>query len=150
MSTNEEKFKILLSGYMDGELSPDQESELKEHLKGCSECQKELDAFQKLKEVTGAMKYADVPEHVWENYWKSMYRRFELGLGWIFLSIGVILILCTVVFYLIKDFFLNPAEPLILKIGIAGVIAGFMILLVSVLRERIFAHKRDRYAEIKR
>ncbi len=150
MSTNEEKYKILLSGYIDGELNPDEEAELKEHLKGCSECRKELEAFEKLKEVTGAMKYADIPEHVWENYWRSMYRRFELGLGWIFLSIGVILILCTTAFYLIKDFFLNPAEPIILKIGIAAAIVGFIILLVSVLRERIFAFKRDRYSEIQR
>lgn len=150
MSTNEDNYRIMLSGYIDGELSSEEKSELEEHIKSCEECKKELQVFNKLKEMTGAMKYADVPEHVWDNYWKSMYKRIELGIGWILLSIGGVLILSTAIFYLIRDFFMNPAEPLILKIGLATAIVGFFVLIVSVLRERIFAQKQDRYSEVKR
>ena len=150
MNEHEEKFKIMLAGYIDGELEPNEKTELEQHLKGCDECRKELEVFHKLKEVTGAMKYADIPEHVWDNYWRGLYRRFELGVGWKMLSIGVMVVLGFGLFELIKGFFLNPAEPILLKIGVAALGIGFIVLLVSVLRERIFAHKRDRYGEVKR
>jgi len=83
MNSGEDKYKIMLSGYIDGELSSDEKAELEMHLKTCSDCRKELEVFQELKEVTGAMKYADIPEHVWDNYWRGIYRRLELGIGWI-------------------------------------------------------------------
>ena len=150
MNSGEEKFKILLSGYIDGELSPDEMTELEMHLKTCSDCRKELEVFQELKEVTGAMKYADIPEHVWDNYWRGIYRRLELSIGWILFSLGAVLILACMCYGIFQNFFLNPDEPLILKIGVGTLILGAIFLLVSVTRERIFAYRRDRYKEIKR
>lgn len=150
MNSGEEKFKILLSGYIDGELSPDEKTELEMHLKTCSDCRKELEVFQELKEVTGAMKYADIPEHVWDNYWRGIYRRLELSIGWILFSLGAVLILACMCYGVFQNFFLNPDEPLILKIGVGTLILGAIFLLVSVTRERIFAYRRDRYKEIKR
>ena len=150
MNSGEDKYKIMLSGYIDGELSSDEKAELEMHLKTCSDCRKELEVFQELKEVTGAMKYADIPEHVWDNYWRGIYRRLELGIGWILFSIGAIIILACMCYGIFQNFFLNPDEPLILKIGVGTLILGAIFLLVSVTRERIFAYRRDRYKEIKR
>jgi len=146
----EEKYKIRLSGYIDDELSTDERRDFEAHLTGCTECRKELDSFRKLKEVTGAMKYADIPEQVWEGYWADIYRRLERGLGWVFISIGVIVILSFGCFHLLNDFFLNPDEPVLLKIGIGFGIIGVIILFVSLIRERLFASKRDRYDEVER
>lgn len=140
----------MLAGYIDGELTPEERADVEQHLRSCDECKKELEAFQKLKEVTGAMRYADIPEHVWENYWHGLYRRLELGLGWILLSIGVVLLLGFGLFCLIKDFFLAPAEPLLVKIGVGAGGLGLIVLLVSIIRERLFAYRHDRYKEIQR
>ena len=96
------------------------------------------------------MKYADIPEHVWDNYWRGIYRRLELGIGWIFFSIGAIIILACGCYGIFQNFFMNPDEPLILKIGVATLALGAIVLLVSVLRERVFAYRRDRYKEVKR
>lgn len=147
---NEDNYRIMLSGYIDDELDRDEKRELESHLKECDDCRIELEAFNKLKEVTGAMKYADVPEHVWEKYWQSIYRKFELGIGWVFLSIGIVIVLGFISFEMFERFFMNPDKSLLLKIGVGSLIAGFLVLLVSVLRERIFAFKRDRYSEVKR
>jgi len=146
----EEKYRIKLAGYIDDELSPDERQEYENHLEGCAECRNELESFRKLKEVTGAMKYADIPEQVWEGYWAGIYKRLERGLGWIFISIGIILVLSFGGFHLCKDFFLNSDEPILLKIGVGSGIVGFIILFVSLLRERLFASKRDRYDEVTR
>ena len=140
----------MLSGYIDGELTDEEKVDLERHLKSCTECTAELEAFQKLKEVTGAMKYADVPEYVWENYWSGIYKRFERGIGWILLSIGAIILLGFGGYSLISDFFLNPEEPLLLKLAIGAGGLGFIVLLVSTIRERLFAYNRDRYKEIQR
>lgn len=140
----------MLSGYIDDELSADEKADLEKHMKSCEDCSKELKAFRKLKEVTGAMRYADIPEHVWDNYWRGIYRRIELGLGWMLLSIGAIVLIGCGCYYLIKDFFMDPAAPLLVKIGVGAGGLGMIILLVSIIRERLFAFRRDRYAEVKR
>jgi len=140
----------MLSGYIDGELSSDEKAELESRLKIDEHLRKELEAFKTLKEVTGAMKYADVPQYVWDNYWKSLYHRLELGIGWILLSVGIIIILAFGSFYLVRDFFLSPEPPLLLKIGLGAGGLGLIILVVSACRERLFAYNRDRYKEIER
>jgi len=146
----EEKYRVKLAGYIDDELTPDEKRDYENHLEGCAECRKELESFRKLKEVTGAMRYADIPEQVWEGYWAGVYKRLERGLGWIFVSIGVIIILSYGGFHLCKDFFMNSDAPILLRIGVGSGIVGFIILFVSLLRERLFASKRDRYDEVTR
>ncbi|UCD17072.1 MAG: zf-HC2 domain-containing protein [Candidatus Zixiibacteriota bacterium] len=146
----ENRYHVMLSGYIDGELTPEETAEFERHLAGNPELQRELEAFRKLKEVTGAVKYADIPEAVWEGYWASLYRRFERNTGWILLSISVIILATLGCFYLIRDFFMGPQSPLLLKIAVGSGILGFIFLAVSAVRERIFAYKRDRYKEVQR
>ncbi len=140
----------MLSGYIDGELSPEEKAEFEKHLESDPELQQELAVFGKLKEVTGAMKYADIPESVWEGYWHSVYRRMERGIGWVLVSIGAIIVLSFGLYAFIKDFFFDPGVPIILKIGIGAGGLGLIILLVSIIRETIFAYRRDRYKEVQR
>lgn len=146
----DEKYKIMLAGYIDGELTPEESAEFERHLKDDPELQKELESFRKLKEVTGAMKYADVPEVIWENYWAGLYRRLERGFGWIFVSIAVIVISAFGCYHLFKDFFFNSTAPVLIRIAVAAGILGVIVLLVSIIRERVFAYTHDRYREVKR
>ncbi|MDD3732187.1 MAG: zf-HC2 domain-containing protein, partial [candidate division Zixibacteria bacterium] len=82
----------LLAGYVDGELSDDERRAFETALVTDPELRRELEEFKKLKEVTGLMTYADLPEEVWENYWQSLYRKLERGFGWIFMSLGAIIL----------------------------------------------------------
>jgi hypothetical protein len=150
MNMNNDNFRILLSGYIDDELTSEERADFERHLQDCAECQKELETFRRLREVTGAMKYADIPEQVWEGYWSSIYRRLERGLGWILISMAVIILSGFGGYHLLQDFFLNPEKPLLLKVGIGCGMAGFIVLFVSILRERLFACRRDRYDEVTR
>jgi predicted anti-sigma-YlaC factor YlaD len=147
---NCDKIKELLAGYQDGELDAEQLEKVQKHLDGCSDCRAELTRLEKVKEVAGKVKFNDLPLEVWEGYWQGIYRRVERGLGWIFLSIGAIIMAAVGGFYLVRDFFLDPAVAIIPKVGVGGLIIGGSFLLVSVLRERIFAYNRDRYREVQR
>ena len=44
----------------------------------------------------------------------------------------------------------DPEVALWVKIGVTGVGAGVIFLLVSFIRERLFAYNRERYREVTR
>ncbi len=46
-----EKFKILLSAYLDREITKDEEEKLLEHLKKCADCTRELEYLKEIKKV---------------------------------------------------------------------------------------------------
>jgi hypothetical protein len=44
----------------------------------------------------------------------------------------------------------DTQTPGIIKFGTAAVIIGILVLLFSVLREKIYTHKKDKYKEVQR
>jgi hypothetical protein len=143
-------FRELLAGYQDGELDEEQQRQVERHLQECEACREELARLDKVKEVAGSVQFDDLPLKVWEGYWQGVYRRVERGLGWMFTSIGVILLSAVGAFHLVRDFFFDARFSIIAKIGVAGLLLGCIFLLVSLVRERIFAYSRERYREVQR
>ena len=146
----DDRIKYLLSGYVDGELSPDEQVEFEQALKEHPELEREVQEFRKLKEVTGMVHYADLPDEVWDSYWESIYRKTERGIGWLFLSVGAIVLFLFGGYKFFESLLIDPAVPVWLKFGISAVTAGVIFLLVSLGRERLFAFKRDRYKEVRK
>jgi hypothetical protein len=144
----DEKYRELLAGYVDGELTTDERAEFEAELARNPALRDELEEFQRLKEVTNRMHYADIPDEVWESYWQSVYRKTERGLGWILMSAGAIILFCFGLFEAFRNLFADPTVPLWLKIGLPTAAAGGVILLVSYIRERIFSYHRERYREV--
>ena len=140
----------LLAGYVDDELTENERRTVDEALLNDLELQAELDEFRKLKEVTGMAQYADLPDEVWETYWESIYKKLERGIGWIFFSVGAIVLLGFGLYELFSQLYLNPDAPLWRKIGLTALAVGSAVLLVSFGRERLFAFKRDRYGKVRK
>ena len=138
----------LLAGYVDGELTDEQRQAVEEELAKNPALRAELEEFRSLKEVTGMVRYADLPDEVWENYWHSLYRKLERGIGWILLSIGTIVLLGYGLCQVFIGLYLDPEVPVWIKIGVTGIAGGLVFLLVSYARERLFAYRRDRYKEV--
>ena len=90
----------LLAGYVDGELPDEERLAFEKDLAESEELRAELEEFMKLKEMTGMLTYADLPDEVWDNYWQSLYKKLERGFGWIFFSVGAIVL----VFYGLFEF----------------------------------------------
>jgi hypothetical protein len=146
---NEDKRK-LLAGYIDGELTEEERAALERALQQDPQLRTELEEFRKLKEVTGMVRYADLPDEVWESYWQSLYRKLERGIGWILFSIGAIVLLCFGLYQGLHDLYVNPEVSLWVKIGVTALGGGLIFLLVSFVRERLFAYKHDRYREVEK
>jgi len=88
------------------------------------------------------MKYKEPSDEVWERYWSKVYNRLERGLGWILTSIGAMILLFYGGFKAVESLIKNPTLTIFLKVAILVLLAGVVILFVSVVRERILPTRR--------
>jgi hypothetical protein len=145
-----QEIKKLVSSYLDGLLNDKQTELVENHLSDCRECQQEFEELNQLEEVLNQMKLKKPSKDIWEAYWSSVYNRLERKIGWVVLSIGLIILIGIGAYPAIKNLILNPETPLILKIGALIFGAGGIIVFVSILREQLFFRKRERYKEVEK
>ena len=143
-------YKNLMMGFLDNELEPEQKKAFAEHLASCPECKAELEEFKGLKQITDEVSLIEPEEQIWQQYWSGVYNRIERGVGWILFSLAAILLLIYGGFKAIEEIVRDPTVDVILKGGLLVLIAGLAILLVSVLREKLYFRKKDRYKDVRR
>ena len=144
------EYKDLLMGYLDNELADGQREQLERNLAECKDCWEEMEEFKKLKSITDDMELAEPEDKLWEDYWGGIYNRIERGVGWILFSIAAIVLLIYGGFRAIEEMVKDPTVSVVLKVGLLVLIAGLAVLFVSVLRERLYFRKKDRYEKVKR
>ena len=145
-----DNYKDLMMGYLDNELDDEQKRRFEEHLAGCRECSEELNEFRKLKAITDEVTLVEPEDRIWQQYWGGVYNRIERGAGWILFSIAAIILVIFGGFKAIEEIIKDPNVEMVIKIGLLALIAGMAILLVSVLRERLYFWKKDRYKDVRR
>jgi len=147
---NCEEMSLRVMALIDSELEEEQISQVQEHLKNCKKCSDNFASLNKIKEITGKMKFKKLPEFYWDDYWKHIYNRIERGLSWIFLSLGAIIVLCFAGWEflgaIIDDQNIHP----FLKGGIFIFVTGIIVLIVSILREKLMVRRVDKYREVER
>ena len=144
MSCNE--FNRMAGAYLDGELPEEDRRRFEEHLASCDACRTELAELKRLTEDLNMMRFKEPGDEELQRYWAGVYNRLERGIGWILLSAGAILTLCYGAFKIIEEMIRDPAVSVILKVGVCALIAGLVVLFVSLLRERLVVRKVDRYS----
>lgn len=142
--------KDLMMAYLDNELNDEQKRAFEEHLAGCPDCTRDLAEFRKLKRMTDCVAFVEPEDRVWDRYWGNVYNRVERGIGWILFSVAAIALLIYGGFQLIESIIVDPTVGALLKIGLLALLAGLVILFVSVLRERMYFWSRDRYRDVRR
>ena len=144
------EYKDLMMAYLDDELDDRQRKAFEAHVAACRGCAEELAQFQQLKALTDRAALAEPEDRIWQQYWGNVYNRMERGLGWMISSIAAILLFVYGSWTAIERIIRDPAVGLFLKITLLALIAGVAILFVSVLRERLFFWKRERYKDLRR
>lgn len=145
-----DNYRDLMMGYLDNELDNEQKNRFEQHLVGCKECTDELKEFRKLKAITDEVTLVEPEDRIWQQYWGGVYNRIERGAGWIMFSIAAIILVIFGGFKAIEEIIKDPNVEMIVKIGLLALIVGMAILLVSVLRERLYFWKKDRYKDVRR
>jgi predicted anti-sigma-YlaC factor YlaD len=143
-------YKDLMMGYLDNELTEEQRQQFEAHLAEHAECAEEFEQFKKLKEMTDEVTLVEPEDRIWQQYWSCIYNRIERGIGWIIFSVAAICLIIYGGFKLIEEIIQDATIGLLLKVGLLALIAGLAILFVSVLRERLYFWKKDRYKDVRR
>ena len=145
-----ERAHALMMAALDDELSAVERAELEKLLAADENLREEWDKLKSVKEVTKTMTFREPPEEVWETYWVSVYNRAERSLGWLFLSLGLIVLFGWAGWHAVDAILADTQIPPWIKIAIFVAALGGGILFFSVIREKWFARKRDAYKEVLR
>jgi len=140
----------LLMRALDDELAPAERAEFERLISDNPELREEWKRLSRLKEVTANMKLRNAPEEMWTGYWTSVYSRFERGVAWILVSIGAIVLGSWGAWQGVHDLMADADLPTFVKWSILALTVGLVMLLVSVVRHRIFVSRTDPYKEIER
>lgn len=144
MNRCEEHYRVLISGFLDGELEPQERDDLEAHLQACPTCQREVDTMRRLFwGTTSAFAVNEIPETAWDEFLENVYNRIERRTGWIIFIFGAVLL----ALFSIYAFIMEPWTSALWKVLLATPVAGLAILFVSVLRQRLEDMKTDRYSK---
>jgi hypothetical protein len=140
---SDERLKILLMGYIDGELSDVERAEVDTALKADAGLREEHQSMVELKELTAGFTVDQRTDAELEAYWSNIYNRLERHTGWVLLLVG-----CTVLFLIGVALFLADADVHWgVKTACACAGVGMFALLWSVWRERQRVLPHDRYTK---
>ena len=141
-----ETYRALLMGLIDDELTPEEASDVNAHLIRCAACREEYEELRKTAAQIEKISFDEPQDEVLKRLWKRPYSRFARNSG-LFLVLGGYLAL---IVYSLVEIFRSNGEPVFPKITFAAIIIGFVVLLFTVIRERIHTYKTDPYKEVKR
>jgi len=140
----------LLSAYVDGELDPPDVQRIEAHLADDADSRREVEQLRRLKDITGALRLKEPPPEVWEDFWLSAYNRNERSLGWLLFGLAVLVVGGWGVTMLLKTMLGTDSLPLLVKGAVIGGCAGLAVLILSVVRERLYVRRCTRYKDVKR
>lgn len=141
-----EKYKGLLMGLIDGELTPEEANEINAHLIKCAECREEYEQLRETAARIETVSFREPRDKVLKSLWRSPYSRLTRNSGLILVFAGWL----ALIVYGLFEMFRSGDEPFFPKVAVAAVIFGFIVLLASVIRERIHTYKVDPYKEVER
>ncbi len=145
-----ERCQQLMMAEIDGETTGKEKAELSELLQKYPELSLEQSTFRQLKEVTQNMKLKQPDAEIWQTYWYNVYNRIERGFAWFIFTLGIGILIVYGLLQAVLDLWNEPNLPMIVKLGIFGILLGLVLLLISTLREKLFLRRHERYKEVKK
>jgi anti-sigma factor RsiW len=141
--------RVLLMGFIDGELSADEARQMEDHLAVCPACRGELATYQQLGRAADSLA-KETPLVNTDLAWERIYDRIARGAGWLLLWVGITLMAGFGLWTFASEFLLDADVPLVMRLGAGTFALGSLFLLVNILRERLYRRKTERYDEVVR
>lgn len=139
-------YKHLMMGLMDNELTPEETADINQHLIRCETCRKEFDDMSKSLTKLGVVSFYGSMDDELDRIWKSPFSSFTRNAGIFIVIIGWIVL----ILYSLYETLKADTEPVLPKIAFLGIVIGFIILLYTVISDRLKTYKTDPYKEVKR
>jgi len=141
---------MLIARALEDLLTREEERDLETLMASRPEVRREIESLRSLREVTMGLEFKKPPEEMWTRYWAGVYSRLERGIAWLLISIGGALLLALGTYRALEALLDDTTLPLALKLGVVALVLGGAILLVSVVREKWFLRRNDKYREVVR
>ena len=147
---NNNRYIELVEKYFSFEISENEKEELDAILEKDPDKKNEFEEQKKIMEVMKKMTLSNPKKEFWDTYWINLYNRIERGIAWIIISIGAIILFGYGAVKAVSQLIEDTTTPLVIKYGLAILAVGVVILLISLIREKWFSSKKDKYKEIQR
>ena len=134
----------LLSGYVDGELTQQERQRVSLHCEQCDECRQNLAELRALRERIGKARLSEVGEDKWRETMNDSTVQTTRSIGWLLFIAGVLAIAGVGLY----GFIVEDGMPIWAKLMITAIYGGLVVLLFSVLRQRIIERKTDKYKDV--
>lgn len=148
MSLSDRHMEIqnLLSAYLDGELTQADSQRVRLHVEDCGECQTTLEEMAALQHLTAEIKFAEPPDDLLDALEQRVSVQAPRRFGW-----GLIITaLAAWAVYVAIQAARHFRWPTIPELLAGVVVAGIVLLFVSVLRQRLLERPHDRYRKVRR
>lgn len=136
----------LLVGLVDRELQPQEATAVNDHLRSCAQCRRE---YEQLLETSGqleALAFAEPQDEILRQLWRSPFSRLSRLGGWLLVIGGY----AALIGYALFELFISDQEGGWVKVSMAAIAIGFLLLLAQAIRERWKTYKKDPYRELER
>ncbi|MBN1880102.1 zf-HC2 domain-containing protein [bacterium] len=143
-------YEVLITGFVDGELDGEQSQRLMSHLKDCATCRKELERVKIIKKALDMVAIRTPEDEFWDGYWAGIYNRLERNTGWIFLILGAVVLCSGGSLLFLRNVLFADDTPVWVAVGGVFAIIGIIMLLVSLIRERVRINRHERYKDVRR
>ena len=140
-----ERFQTEGMRLLDDELSPEEKGGYEEHVKSCDDCRRELKEIGRIVELTNDLRLRPPDEEYWARYWDNVYHRLERGTGFFLLIAGIVVLSVLAIYEAVT----SPEFLTVKGVSIAVVLAGLIVVFLSVARERYHESKSDPYKGVK-
>jgi anti-sigma factor RsiW len=141
-----EHYRTLIAGLLDNELTAEESVALNEHLIRCASCRADYEELRQTEKKLDAISYVEITDEAARSLWKLPYARTlrNASLLMVFGGYAALLI------YGFITFLTDGDEDLFGKVTLAAIVIGFLVLLGSLVVERISTWRVDPYKEIER
>ncbi len=135
----------LLSGYLDGELTQQEAQKVMLLLENNSEYKKLHDELLSMRQEVQSLSLQESELEYLDKLIKEPIAKTSRILGFILISASAIILIGLLLFFV----FTNPAISLALKFGISLMGGGGLLLLISVLRQKMLNTRNEKYNRLK-
>lgn len=135
----------LLSGFIDGELTQQDQQRVQLHVDSCVDCSTEVDELRALRATIGNAQLSNLNNDVWRETMDDTAVKASRGIGWMLLIGGALLGAGVGVYEIVT----SPSSlSLVEKWIVGGIYGGLLLIFISVLRQRLIERKSDRYKDV--
>ncbi len=138
--------KRMLSAYLDGELTQADRQRVRLYLESSEEGRLELEELTTLQQMTAELRFGDPPDKRLDSIEASLAVQAPRRFGWALTIVGLLSWVAYVVVLYVRNF-RWPAIPELIG---GGVLAGLLVVFLSVVRQRYLERPHDRYRKVKR